>query len=333
MHLAQEALLEFHKKMAQTIGDPRSPDIQQEKEFRLRLIREELKELEEALEASDTVEAADALADLCYVIIGSAVTWGIDLASVFDEVHRSNMTKKCENKREDGKVLKDKDFSPPDIQGVLDEVADNFDDGPDGWWETPTIKICNRCNRKVSKSAGCKDGSCNKGPVFDVPIPQHEPSKTVNDRIMLEAKTQARYLGAKQAMKEIQADFLPGVKSSGVTKDGAPYTVNEKAWKAYTELPAEMAPELHKSATVIEHSDGVPDKTLSGQMTSYGGAFVFDCFCGRTHAIQARLGSRGGLAHSGKCECMCGKAYVVEFTKDPPLIWETTIDELRKAHK
>lgn len=257
MHIALEALLDFHQKMKQTIGDPRSPNVQQEKDFRLELIREELKELEEALEANDTVKVADGLADLIYVLTGSAVTWGIDIASVFDEVHRSNMTKKPENRRADGKVLKDADFSPANIRGVLDEVAESCDAqalGEDGWWREPFTAAPNPC----------ADPACtgNHG----------KPSADEN------------------------------------------YPLQEtKSW----ELPAEMVPELHKTATVVEKSDGVPQTGIKGQLTSYG-AFLFSCAnCDRTLAVQAQMGSRGGQAKSGSCGCICGHQYTVDFTSNP----------------
>ncbi|MDO4243453.1 MAG: bifunctional GNAT family N-acetyltransferase/nucleoside triphosphate pyrophosphohydrolase family protein [Actinomyces sp.] len=71
----------------------------------------------------DTVEAADALADLVYVIYGMALETGIDLAAVLTEVQRSNMSKLGADGlpiyREDGKVLKGPDYFPPDVAGVL----------------------------------------------------------------------------------------------------------------------------------------------------------------------------------------------------------------------
>ncbi|SPT52415.1 Uncharacterized protein conserved in bacteria [Actinomyces bovis] len=71
----------------------------------------------------DTVEAADALADLVYVIYGMALETGIDLAAVLAEVQRSNMSKLGADGRpvyrEDGKVLKGPGFFPPDVAGVL----------------------------------------------------------------------------------------------------------------------------------------------------------------------------------------------------------------------
>ena len=73
--------------------------------------------------ARDTVEAADALADLVYVIYGMALETGIDLAAVLAEVQRSNMSKLGVDgrpvHREDGKVLKGPDYFPPNVEAVL----------------------------------------------------------------------------------------------------------------------------------------------------------------------------------------------------------------------
>ena len=71
----------------------------------------------------DTAAAADALADLVYVVYGMALETGIDLAAVLAEVQRSNMSKLGADGRpvyrEDGKVLKGPGYFPPDVAGVL----------------------------------------------------------------------------------------------------------------------------------------------------------------------------------------------------------------------
>jgi len=88
------------------------------REFRIRLIAEELKELSE----SDSLESwADALADLVYVTVGAAVASGIDLDGVFRVVHAANMRKfgPGSARRADGKWLKPPDWTPPDIQKEL----------------------------------------------------------------------------------------------------------------------------------------------------------------------------------------------------------------------
>jgi predicted HAD superfamily Cof-like phosphohydrolase len=112
----------FHAKVGQP--DAPAPNISQHRELRVRLIDEEFRELRDALDANDVVEVADALADLLYVVIGSALQWGIPLERVFAEVHRSNMTKERGSKRADGKILKGPNYSPPDVAGVLRAARD-----------------------------------------------------------------------------------------------------------------------------------------------------------------------------------------------------------------
>lgn len=83
----------------------------------------------------DTVEVADALADIMYLVWGFALEAGIPLMDVFREVHASNMSKLGEDGkpivsdgtmlRSDGslapvgKLMKGADFFPPDIRGML----------------------------------------------------------------------------------------------------------------------------------------------------------------------------------------------------------------------
>ena len=66
---------------------------------------------------------AHALGDMLIYISTCATVYGIPLAAVFDEVHRSNMTKLMPDgsvlRREDGKVLKPPHFSPANIRSVL----------------------------------------------------------------------------------------------------------------------------------------------------------------------------------------------------------------------
>ena len=64
-------------------------------EFCLKLIREEVKELEQAVKDNDFVETVDALADILYVVYGMGSRIGLDMDSVFDIVHNNNMSKLC----------------------------------------------------------------------------------------------------------------------------------------------------------------------------------------------------------------------------------------------
>jgi len=92
-------------------------------QLRLDLIQEEVDELQEALDAKDIVEIADALTDILYVTYGAGHAFGIDLDTCFTEVHRSNMSKLgIDGKpiyRHDGKVLKGRDYSPPQLAKII----------------------------------------------------------------------------------------------------------------------------------------------------------------------------------------------------------------------
>ncbi len=71
----------------------------------------------------DTVEVADALGDLVYVIYGAALELGIPMEDVLAEIQASNLSKLgADGKpiyRDDGKVLKGPNYFAPDIARVL----------------------------------------------------------------------------------------------------------------------------------------------------------------------------------------------------------------------
>jgi len=73
----------------------------------------------ESLRERDTVAVAKELADLLYVVYGTAVSCGIDMEPVFREVHRSNMSKVGGHKREDGKWVKPSTYSPARLELIL----------------------------------------------------------------------------------------------------------------------------------------------------------------------------------------------------------------------
>lgn len=92
-------------------------------ELRYELLREEVEEFKDAADAKDLVEVGDALADILYVAYGAAISFGIDVDALLEEVHSSNMSKLDNGKvrrREDGKVLKGPQFREPNIADVLD---------------------------------------------------------------------------------------------------------------------------------------------------------------------------------------------------------------------
>ena len=80
---------------------------------RAALALEEFAEWLTAHADGDLLTAADALADRCYVLIGDAVSSGMPLAQLFDEVHRSNMTKLRKVTTGNGKSVKGQGYVPP----------------------------------------------------------------------------------------------------------------------------------------------------------------------------------------------------------------------------
>lgn len=86
---------------------------------------EEVEEYADAIEKGDIVKIADALCDLLYFLIGTVQAHGLQdvFEDCFDEVHRSNMSKRQPDGtiiyREDGKVLKPSTWSPPDLESII----------------------------------------------------------------------------------------------------------------------------------------------------------------------------------------------------------------------
>ena len=82
--------------------------------FRVHLYLEELSEIAEALCLCDKIKLADALGDMDYINKGTAVVFNIPLERVFQEIHRSNMTKDVKNISRDRKN-KGPNYDPPDL--------------------------------------------------------------------------------------------------------------------------------------------------------------------------------------------------------------------------
>ncbi len=122
-HLAQ--VREFHAAFGAPVRVYPALPTPERSWLRYELIREELSEFAEAINDENIVAAADALGDLLYVTYGAALELGIDIHAVFDEIHRSNMSKLGRDGqpiyRHDGKVLKGPNYRAPNIEAVLAE--------------------------------------------------------------------------------------------------------------------------------------------------------------------------------------------------------------------
>ncbi|HZS11158.1 MAG TPA: MazG nucleotide pyrophosphohydrolase domain-containing protein [Nitrospirales bacterium] len=116
----QQMVEEFHRTFDIAVRDTPTVADPATRTLRVRLIQEEFDELKQALEEGSLPAIAKELADLLYVVYGTAVSYGIDMEPVFAEVQRSNMSKVGGHKREDGKWVKPASYSPANLQPILD---------------------------------------------------------------------------------------------------------------------------------------------------------------------------------------------------------------------
>jgi hypothetical protein len=149
---ALSQVAEFHQTFKHPIVADAAIPSKLRSKLRIDLIAEELKELQEAVDNDDLVEVADALCDLQYVLAGAVLEFGLGgkFKAMFDEVHRSNMSKACKTIEEaeatiafykqkdnvdayykeieglflvyrkgDDKTLKSINYSPADIKSLL----------------------------------------------------------------------------------------------------------------------------------------------------------------------------------------------------------------------
>lgn len=116
-----DMLIEFHEKFGAAIDQPFTLE---SVALRSKLHNEECQEVDKELfpdfnKDIDRKKLTKELADLMYVTIGTAVAFGLPLQEVFEEVHKSNMSKLGPDGkpiyREDGKVLKGPNYKEPDL--------------------------------------------------------------------------------------------------------------------------------------------------------------------------------------------------------------------------
>ena len=121
-------LKEFHSTYGHPIESEPTTQTQEMAELRYKLAKEELDEYLEANRNDDPIEVADALADQLYILLGTMLVHGMHdvIEDVFNEVHRSNMSKLGEDGkpilREDGKVMKGPNYTRPELGSIISKV-------------------------------------------------------------------------------------------------------------------------------------------------------------------------------------------------------------------
>ena len=95
--------------------------------LRFDLMAEENGEYLEEAKKGDVTEVEDALGDMLYILCGTIIEHGMQnvIDDVFEEIHRSNLSKLDENGnpiyREDGKVVKGPNYFPPNLKKFFEK--------------------------------------------------------------------------------------------------------------------------------------------------------------------------------------------------------------------
>lgn len=109
----EQLVRDFHNKY-NCFSQTRPKHVPDEiRDVRIRLLREEVDELIEAMEYGRLSDIAKEIGDVVYVAVGIAIAYGLPFSKVFLKVHRSNMTKTGE--KFNGKITKGSDYVPPDL--------------------------------------------------------------------------------------------------------------------------------------------------------------------------------------------------------------------------
>ena len=145
---------EFHTTFKHPVIEKPAIPSKERCELRISLLAEELKELQQAIDGNNLIEVADAFCDLQYVLSGAILEFGLGekFKELFDEVHRSNMSKACKTVDEadltiahykntantdahhkeidgkylvyrtaDNKTLKSVNYSPAELRDILEK--------------------------------------------------------------------------------------------------------------------------------------------------------------------------------------------------------------------
>lgn len=110
----------FQSACGQELNEKPTLPSKEAMKLRIELLKEEVKELEDAFKANDLVEVLDAFVDIDYILKGGVNECGLQdsVEEAFLLVHENNMTKVGE----DGKVVKDKNgkiLKPLNFQKVI----------------------------------------------------------------------------------------------------------------------------------------------------------------------------------------------------------------------
>lgn len=123
-------IVAFHKKFVSDLipNEPRELD-KELSDFRIKFMQEELDEYVKAVKENNLPEQFDALIDLVYVALGTALIQGFPFAHGWNEVQAANMSKVLAKTADDSKrgykqdVVKPEGWVAPNIEQILSDYS------------------------------------------------------------------------------------------------------------------------------------------------------------------------------------------------------------------
>merc|ERR1719207_139946 len=149
-------------------------------DLRLNLIKEEVKELEDAMKEKDMVETVDALGDILYVVYGAGGAFGVNLDQAFDLIHKSNMTKLCKTEEEAKETVEwyKQNYTPG---GKYPYDTPEYRLSPDGKYFVPFNASSGKILKSVNYSAVKFDSLLSEGPSVEASNDASELDVSLND--------------------------------------------------------------------------------------------------------------------------------------------------------
>ena len=125
--------------------------------LRKALIKEEIAETLKGIADENLPEIADGICDAIYVLVGTALEYGIPLPMIWKAVQQSNMQKTTGGKcPKTGKQLKPPGWEPPDIERILN-----------------TFTLYSQC-KECEGMSGLHTAVCSQAPYSASPSPKKD---------------------------------------------------------------------------------------------------------------------------------------------------------------
>jgi len=117
-HDWQRDVRDFHERFDHLINDKPTDIDHRTRTLRVRLIEEKFHETFDSIILGDLEGIASSIADSMWVLLGAAVSFGIDMQPIWEEVRRANMSKSPKKDKAE-EAAESTNWTAPNILGEL----------------------------------------------------------------------------------------------------------------------------------------------------------------------------------------------------------------------